>query len=340
MFPPALPGLFLTRGFATLMLMHDVLIIGAGPAGLSCAIEVRKAGLSALVLEQGSVADAIRRFPAGMVWFSTPELLEIGGVPFLIPTVRPTRVDTLRYYQRVAVLAGLEIRCHDAVTGMRKEGGGFTVLTARGLAHHGRAVVIATGYFDHPNRLGVHGEDLPHVRHYYDEPFRYAGSRVVIIGGRNSAVEAALDLYRNGAHVTVVHRGEGFSPGVKYWILPDIQNRIAAGQVAAVWNARVTGMTPGEVLVAGPEGERTLSADAVFVLIGFGPETRLLRAAGAELDPETLAPLINESTFETTVPGVYVAGSVVAGKNNNRIFVENGRLHGKVIADAISRAGR
>jgi thioredoxin reductase (NADPH) len=286
------------------------------------------------------VADAIRRFPAGMVWFSTPELLEIGGVPFIIPTVRPTRVDTLRYYQRVAVLAGLEIRCHDAVTGIRKEGGGFTVLTARGLSHLGRAVVIATGYFDHPNRLGIPGEDLPHVRHYYDEPFRYAGSRVVIIGGRNSAVEAALDLYRNGAHVTLVHRSEGFSPGVKYWILPDIQNRIAAGQVSAVWNARATGITPGEVHVAGPDGGRTLSADVVFVLIGFGPETRLLRAAGAELHPETLAPVINEGTFETTVPGVYVAGSVVAGKNNNRIFVENGRLHGKVIADAIRRAAQ
>lgn len=332
--------LFLTRGFPTLLPMHDVLIIGAGPAGLSCAIEVRDAGLSALVLEQGSVADAIRRFPANMVWFSTPELLEIGGVPFIIPTVRPTRVDTLRYYQRVATRTALEIRCHDAVTGLRRDVGGFAVATARGLTHRGRTVVIATGYFDNPNRLGVPGEDLPHVRHYYDEPFRYAGSRVVIIGGRNSAVEAALDLYRNGAHVTVVHRGEGFSPGVKYWILPDIQNRVAAGQVSALWNARATAITPEEVHLAGPQGSQAIPADVVFVLIGFGPETRLLRAAGVELHPETLAPVIDEGTFETTVPGVYVAGSVVAGNNNNRIFVENGRLHGKVIADAILRGVR
>jgi thioredoxin reductase (NADPH) len=316
--------------------MHDVLIIGAGPAGLSCAIEVRRAGLSALVLEQGSVTDAIRRFPAGMVWFSTPELLEIGGVPFIIPTVRPTRVDTLRYYQRVATLAALEIRCHDPVTGIRKEGEGFTVLTARGLSHKGRTVVIATGYFDNPNRLGVRGEDLPHVRHYYDEPFRYAGSRVVIIGGRNSAVEAALDLYRNGAQVTVVHRGEGFSPGVKYWILPDIQNRIAAEQVKAVWNAGVSSIRPGEVIVRTAEAERSIPADFVFVLIGFGPDTKLLRAAGVELHPDTLAPVANEATLETTVRGLYVAGSVVAGKNNNKIFVENGRLHGRIIAQAIA----
>jgi thioredoxin reductase (NADPH) len=316
--------------------MVDVIIIGAGPAGLSCAIEAKKAGLGVLVLEQGSVADAIRRFPANMVWFSTPELLEIGGVPFVIPPVRPTRVDTLRYYQRVATQAGLEIRCHDAVTAIRKEGTGFAVATARGMTHGSRTVVIATGYFDNPNRLGVPGEDLPHVRHYYDEPFRYAGSRVVIVGGRNSAVEAALDLYRNGADVTIVHRGAGFSPGVKYWILPDIENRIAAGQVRAVWSAGVSSIGTGEIILRATGGERRVPTDFVFVLIGFGPDTELLKAAGVQLHPDTLAPVINEATFETNVPGLYVAGSVAAGTNNNKIFVENGRLHGRIIAQAIA----
>jgi thioredoxin reductase (NADPH) len=200
--------------------MVDLIVVGSGPAGLSCGIEAVKSGLTVTVLEKGSLVDAIRRFPSNLVWFSTPELLEIGGVPFIVSTVRPTRVDSLKYYQKVVRHFGLDIRYFDAVTGIARANGFFQVQTARGVVHAGRDVVVATGYFDHPNRLGVSGEDLPQVSHYYDEPFRYFDRDVVVVGGRNSAVEASLDLFRNGARVRLIHRGERLSDGVKYWILP------------------------------------------------------------------------------------------------------------------------
>jgi len=321
--------------------MIDLLIIGAGPSGIACGVAAVRAGMSARILEQGSVADAIRRFPVNMTWFSTPELLEVGDVPFLIPTLRPTRVDTLNYYARVVTRYGLDVCSHDGVTTiLRTAGGTFDVTTRRGVHHQSRRVVIATGYFDQPARLGVDGEALPWVRHAYDEPFAYVGSRVVVIGGRNSAVEAALDLYRHGSDVTLVHRGVTLSPGVKYWIQPDIENRIKAGQVKACFATTVEGFRDGAVHVRDAQGNRTsLAADFAFVLIGFGPDSTLLRSAGVSLTPESLAPVCDPETFETTVPGLYVAGSVVAGRDTNTIFVENGRLHGERIVEAILRSG-
>ncbi len=315
--------------------MVDLIVVGSGPAGLSCAIEGVKSGLTATVLEKGSLVDAIRRFPSNLVWFSTPELLEIGGVPFIVAAIRPTRVDTLKYYQKVVRHFDLDIRYFDPVIGVECQNGCFLVRTARGGAFSGRNVVVATGYFDNPNRLGVAGEDLPHVSQYYDEPFRYFDRDVVVVGGRNSAVEASLDLFRNGARVTIIHRGERLSEGVKYWILPDIENRIKAGEVHAHFRSSVMEIKPGVVAVRGPAGVSELKADFVFVLIGFHPDTTHLQGYGVEVDPETLAPRHNPGTFETNVPGLYVAGSVVAGKNNNKIFVENGRLHGAVIVGSI-----
>ena len=318
--------------------MHDILIVGAGPAGLATAITAARAGLSPVVLEQGGIADAIRRFPVNMTWFSTPELLEIGDVPFVIPTVRPTRVDTLNYYRRVAEVHKLDIRLNDGVRSVTKDAGGsFVVTTHKGRHHGARAVVIATGYFDQPARLNVQGEELPLVNHYYDEPFRFAGTDVVVVGGRNSAVEAALDLYRHGARVLLVHRGPALSPGVKYWILPDIENRIKAGQIAAAFNTTVAEIREDHVTLSDVHGEREHRADAVFVLIGFGPDSRLLREAGVQLDPDTLAPACDPITLETNVPGLFVAGSVVAGKETNKIFVENGRQHGTVIIESLLR---
>ncbi|CAG0955248.1 partial thioredoxin reductase (NADPH), partial [Anaerolineae bacterium] len=271
--------------------MNDVIIIGAGPAGLACAIAAMRAGLSCTIVEQGSVADAIRRFPVTMTWFSTPELLEIGDVPFVIPTVRPTRIDTLNYYLRVARQFRLDIRNHERVTDIRRNAaGGFVVHTATGATFEGVHVVIATGYFDHPVRLGVPGEDLAHVRYYYDEPFPYAGKQVVVVGGRNSAVETALDLFRHDARVTLVHRGPTLSQGVKYWIQPDCENRIKAGQIKAIFRATVRSIAPGTVKVAVGGGEQSIPADFVFVMAGFGPDSVLLRRVGVELDPETLAP--------------------------------------------------
>lgn len=315
--------------------MFDVIVVGGGPSGLSCAIEAKKAGLSAIVLEKGSIVDAIRHFPSNLIWFSTPELLEIGDVPFVISTVRPTRADTLSYYQKVVQYHGLECRYFDPVESVAGGKGEFTVTTASGEMYKGCNVVLATGYFDHPNRLDVPGESLPHVMHYYNEPFKYFDCDIAIIGGRNSAVEAALDLYRHGARVTLIHRGENLSPGVKYWILPDMENRIKAGEVKAVFRTTVREIRRKSVVVNTPDGERELPGDFVFVLIGFHPDTAHLKRFGVEVQSDTLAPLFDESTFETNVKGLYVAGSLVAGKNNNKVFVENGRLHGAVIVKSI-----
>ncbi len=315
--------------------MFDVLIVGAGPSGLSCAIEAKKAGLSVVVLDKGGIVDAIRRFPSDLIWFSTPELLEIGNVPFVIPTVRPTRVDTINYYQKVASFYHLDVRTLDGVEDVVNEHDGFRVVTQKGKSYDARNVVVATGYYDDPNRLNIPGEDLSNVAHHYREPFEFFGKDVAIVGGRNSAVEAALDLFRHGARVTLIHRGAELSKGVKYWILPDIENRIKNGKVMAMFDSTVKEIREENIIVDTPEGVRELKNDFTFVLIGFHPDTTHLQRFGVQVNPETLGPVCNEETFETNVLGVYVCGSIVAGKFNNKIFVENGRLHGSVIVAAI-----
>lgn len=312
----------------------DVLIVGAGPSGLSCAIEAKKASLSSVVLDKGTVVDAIRRFPTNVIWFSTPELLELGSVPLIIPGVRPTRVDSLNYYQKVSQHFGLSVRTFEAVEEIGKRSGVFEVRTQRRV-YAARNVVIATGYFDNPNKLGIPGETLGKVFHYYIEPYEFFGRDVVVVGGRNSAVEAALDLYRHGARVTLIHRSSKLSEGVKYWILPDIENRIKKGEIKALFDARVEEVREESVVVATREGIRELSNDVVFVLIGFHPDTTQLRKFGIEIDGNTLAPCHDPKTFETNIAGLYVAGSIVAGKNNNKVFVENGRLHGPIIISSI-----
>jgi bacillithiol disulfide reductase len=315
--------------------LHDVAVIGAGPAGLACAIEGVKAGLDVLILEKGSLVDAIRRFPTNLVWFSTPELLEIGEVPFVVSTVRPTRMDTIKYYQKVATHYNLKIRSFDAVTGLRLSEGIFQLATEQDQVHWSKTVVVATGYFDHPNRLGVPGEHMPHVSHYYREPYEYFGSDVVVVGGRNSAVEAALELFRNNVRVTLVHRGARLSDGVKYWILPDIENRLKGGQINGIFGSQVKEIHAKNLVLQCPDGVRTVPADFILVLIGFRPDTQKLADYGIAVDPTTLAPRHDPETYETNVPGLYVAGSVAAGRNNNKIFVENGRLHGAAIVRAI-----
>ncbi len=314
---------------------YDVVIIGAGPAGLSCAIEAHNAGLVCAVLDKGSVVDSIRRFPSNLIWFSTPELLEIGGLPFVISTVRPTRDDAINYYQRVVRHFGLEVHQFEAVKSLTRTEGGFSVLSGRGKTYPARSVVVATGYYDHPNRLGIEGESLPKVMHNYNEPYRYFDSDVAVVGGRNSAVEASLDLYRHGARVTLIHRGEKLSEGVKYWILPDIENRIRSGEVTALLRTVVREIRQESIRIEGPDGVREIPNDFVFILIGFVPDVADLRSFGVEIDGETLAPRHDPATFETSVPGLYVAGSIVAGRNNNKVFVENGRLHGKAIVASI-----
>ena len=315
--------------------MFDVIVVGAGPSGLSCAIEAQKEGLACIVLEKGSVVDAIRRFPTSLIWFSTPELLEIGGLPFVINTVRPTRADAIAYYQRVVRHFNLAIRTFDSVEEVARESGRFVVRTSRGARYEAKNVVIATGYYDSPNRLGIPGESLQKVFHYYDEAYRYNNAEVAVVGGRNSAVETALDLFRHGARVTLIHRGEKLSDGVKYWILPDIENRIKSGEIKALFRTQLREVTATSIVVETDGERKTLPNDFVFVHIGFTPDGDRLKRFGVEIVPETQAPRQDARTFETSTPGLYVAGSAVGGKNNNKVFVENGRLHGQEIVASI-----
>lgn len=318
------------------MSMYDLVIIGAGPSGLACAIEAKSRGLSHLVLEKGSVADAIRRFPVSMTFFSTAELLEIGNVPFMASGFRPTRSECVRYYQLVAKHLGLNVKLQSPVTGLRPVSGGFEVETERA-SYHASSVVVATGYFDDPNRFDVPGYDLPKVFRYYTEPFAFADQDVAVVGGKNSAVEIALDLFRNGARVTLIHRGSALSSGIKYWVLPDIENRIKAGEIRAFFSTEVRGITPEAVLLSGKH-EGKLPNDALFVMIGYTPDTAMLESAGVHIVPDSRAPVHDPRTMETNVKGLFVAGSLAAGKFNNKIFIENGRGHGKLILDAITKA--
>lgn len=316
--------------------IFDLLIVGAGPSGLACAIEARQHGLSTLLLDKGSVADAIRRFPTFLTFFSTPELLQIADLPFVVSSFRPTRVDCLRYYQTVARHYRLPVRSGEKVIGLEKGNGSFSVRTQDSL-FSARNVVVATGYFDHPNPYNVPGSHLSKVHRYYSEPFEYAGKEVAVVGGRNSAVEVALDLFRNGAKVTLIHRGLKLSDGVKYWILPDLENRIKSGEIRALFGTAVREIRKDVIRTEG-EHQLKLTYDALFVMIGYRPDNALLQAVGVEVQEDSLAPVHDPGTMETNVEGLFVAGSIAAGKLNNKIFIENGREHGKLIVQKITHS--
>jgi len=317
----------------------DLLIVGAGPAGLATAIAARTRGWRTLVVDKGGLVDGIRRFPSQMVFFTTPELLEIGGLPFVSPFEKPTRAEALRYYRRVADAFALPLAFDERVVEVVPPDGAdslFAVATVHAQAgrriRRARAVVFATGYYDQPNRMGVPGEDLPHVSHYYTEP--HAGYRrdVVVVGGKNSAAEAALELYRAGARVTLVHRDAALGESIKYWVKPDIENRIAEGAIAARFSTTVRAITPVAVEVDGPSGPATLPADLVFLMTGYHPDVDLLAAAGVTLDPATRAACYDPGTMETSVPNLFLAGGVVSGEGRPSVFIENGRHHGELIA--------
>jgi thioredoxin reductase (NADPH) len=315
--------------------MLDIIIVDAGPSGLATAIAAKKHGVTYPVIEKGSVVDAIRRFPVQMTFFSTPELLEIGGVPFITSTFRPSRTDIVRYYHRVAKEFGLDIRTGSQVTSIEKENGTFTV-RADGESFRSRNVVFATGYFDNPNPFNIPGSDLPKVMRYYSEPYLFSGKRIAVVGGKNSAVELALDLFRNGAAVTLIHRGARLSEGVKYWILPDIENRIKAGEINALFGTTVARITRISIVLQGQHAGE-IPNDFVFVMIGYQPDNTILQQAGVRIEPESQAPIHDAVTMETNVPGLYVAGSIAAGKFNNKIFIENGRMHGGLIVDSVRK---
>lgn len=320
-------------------MLRDVLIVGAGPSGLATAIAAKLADLDYAVIEKGALVNSIFNFPTHMVFFTTPELLEIGRLPLVTPYDKPTRLEALRYYRRVVDTYDLQIAFSETVTEIERDADGtFTVTTmpARGGARvwRARAVVLAIGYYDIPNRLNVPGEDLPHVSHYYTDAHPYYRKRVVIVGGKNSAAEAALEIYRAGGHATIVHRRVALGDSIKYWVRPDIENRIKEGSIGARFETRVVEITPTSVIVEDARGERdAVAADGVFLLTGYHADVDLMRRAGIHCDDETLAPEYSPETFETNVPNLFIAGGAIAGRQTGTIFIENGRFHGeKIIA--------
>jgi thioredoxin reductase (NADPH) len=322
--------------------MLDVAIVGGGPAGMAAAIAAQNSGLSYVVLEKGALVNSLLHFPTDMIFFTTPDLLEIGGLPLVSPHEKPTRHEALKYYRRVADTFNLDIHFEEPVQAVSRASDGTFVLTSATRSgarstYTARTVVIASGAYDIPNAVGVPGEDLPHVSHFYKEPHLHFRRHVVIVGGKNSAAEAALDLYRNGvASVTIVHRHAALGDSIKYWVKPDIENRIKEGSVRAKFNTRVTEIRLSTVIVEGPAGREELAADAVYLMTGYRSDTRLLASLGAEVNDADGSPVLNGDTFETTVPNLFVIGAAVAGRQSGKIFIENGRFHGAVAVKEIS----
>ena len=316
--------------------MHDVLIIGAGPVGLACAIEAKREGLEACVIEKGALVNSLVGYPANMEFFSTPELIEIGGYPFPVQGYKPTREEAIEYYRSVAQREAIDIRLYERVLELRGSRGDFTVVTTRD-AHAARHIVVSTGFFDQPNRMNVPGENLPKVTHYYREPFAYVRQKVAVIGAKNSAAKAALDCYRHGAQVTMIVRCDVLSDKIKYWIKPDLENRIKEGSIKALFNAEVREIRESSLVVSAPDGTREIENDWVLATTGYHPDFEFLQGIGLEFkDDGFRTPSYDDATFETTRPGVYIAGTVCGGYQTSRWFIENGRFHARQIAKHIS----
>ncbi len=309
---------------------YDIICFGAGPTGLACAIEAKRAGMRPLVIDKGTLCNSIFNYPVNMYFFTTPELLEIGDLPLVCAAEKPTRVEALKYYRKAAEHFDLELRLFELIEKMEGSDGNFVVSTRAqdGTPHqyHGKKIAVATGYYDLPNMIGVPGEDLPNVSHYYTEPHPYWRQDVVVVGGKNSAAEAALDLYRNGARVTMVHRDAELGATIKYWVRPDIENRIKAGQIAALFNTHVKEFTDEYVVVENHSGQKRLPAKQTFALTGYHPDYTFIKSLGVKLDEKTLKPELNEKTLESNVPGIFLAGVVIGGRHTSEIFIENGQI--------------
>ena len=319
---------------------YDLICIGAGPTGLASAIEAKRAGMRPLVIDKGCLCNSIYNYPSNMIFFTTPELLEIGDLPLTTLAEKPTRVEALKYYRKCAEHYELDVKLYELVRRVEGRDGHFTVITRTrdGVEskYGAKKIVVATGYYDLPNELGVKGENLPHVSHYYTEPYAYWREPVVVVGGKSSAAEAALELYRNGARVTLVHRDAELGHSIKYWLRPDISNRIKAGQVKALFETKVKEITENEVVVMNKSGETRLPAKRVFLLTGHHPDYDFLQSLGIKLDPDSKRPVMDPNSLESNVPGIHLAGVIVGGRFTGEIFIENGRFHGKQIIDALT----
>jgi thioredoxin reductase (NADPH) len=320
--------------------IFDLLVIGAGPTGLACAIEAQKAGFHVVLVDKGCVCNSLFHYPAHMTFFTTPELLEIGDIPFPSPNPKPSRNEALQYYRLVAAYYKLDVRQYQTVVRVSGVDESFTVQTEDRFGRPGslsaRKLAISTGYYDLPNYMQIPGEDLSKVYHYYNDPHPFFATDVVVIGGKNSAAIAALELWRSGARVTLVHRDAEMHRHVKYWIKPDIENRIKNGEIKALFRSRIVEITPDAVLVETPEGTRTLPNDFVFAMTGYHPDFDFLERLGVRFEGQDRRPVCDAETLESNVSGIYLAGVIVAGSRTNEIFIENGRFHGRQIARALA----
>lgn len=318
----------------------DVICIGAGPTGLACAIEAKRAGLRPLVIDKGCLCNSLYHYPVNMQFFTTPERMEIGGLPMTTAGGKPTRTEALKYYRRAVEHYAIELHLYEKVEGISGHDGAFVVHSrdAKGTAkqYRARKIVLATGYYDLPNLLNVPGEDLPHVSHYYRDAHPFWEKDVVVIGAKNSAAEVALDLFRSGARVTLVHRGAELGKSLKYWVKPDIENRINSGEIRALFETRVAGFEPEKIIVQNGGGLKELPAFQVFAMTGYHPDFSFLESLGVHLDPKTRKPDCNPETLESNVPGIYLAGVLIGGLHTGEIFIENGRFHGRQIIAAIT----
>jgi thioredoxin reductase (NADPH) len=321
----------------------DLLVVGAGPTGIAVGAEGRRAGLSLLLVDRGPLVASLVDYPAEMTFFTTRERLEIADVPFAVPEDKPNRRQAIVYYQAVAGKYSLPLALHEDVRSIERAGELFVVRGAgRGgeTVRRARCVVVATGYFSNPRRLGVAGEEQEWVRARFRDPLPHWSERVVVVGAGNSAAEAALELFRHGAKVTLVHRGSAPKPTIKYWVMPDLENRIMEGSIAVRFNARVLSFGDGTVEIQQEGQGESLPADAAYVLIGYAPEMELLENAGVPVDPANGVPAFDAETCETPVPGLFVAGTIQAGKETHRIFIENSREHApRIVRTLVERRG-
>jgi len=318
----------------------DLLVVGAGPTGLACAIEAQKAGFRVVLVDKGCLCNSLFHYPAHMTFFTTSERLEIGGIPFPTPNAKPTRDEALQYYRLVAAYYKLEVRQYLRVKRVTGADGAFAVHTEDRFGRPGeieaRKLVISSGYYDLPNYMGIPGENLSKVHHYYVDPHPYFEMDVAVIGGKNSAAIAALELWRSGARVTLIYRGPGVTPNVKYWIKPDIENRIKDGEIKAFFDTNVLEITPDALQLETPKGRVSIPNDFVFAMTGYHPDFTFLERLGIQFKGPDKLPAFNPETLESNVPGIYLAGVVVAGSRTSEIFIENGRFHGRQIADALA----